>query len=397
MSAETETTLKIETATARAVTVTRYRTEDGPTDLFLTIRDLEGPRDQEHGSARLTAQQAEPIAHALLGIDDHHDLDAYASRVMGKHRRDCHDGAIDDSCIACRTACGTQGWSLADIAFLRARWADVKPYDQGGLLDEPYSAVRDPERARRLGALHYRVEADGGVTDNDPNRYTGWHVHTGGKAPAWLDDDAKAVVDAWLKVTSHPELAEECLDYNPEAGYADAVCNRITELGEIARRAERAETRLEGERARADLAEAQLANLKVAARLAGVVMHSDWNTAAPTETVDDARERDRIALKADRDHWRDSYRELLDTIARRGTVTIDDRAPAYTVTEAEIDAVEVVKHTTARSHETIIEWHTERRTVLDGETPERLRESVTFHLQSVAELEAVARAMEEDN
>lgn len=44
----------------------------------------------------------------------------------------------------------------------------------------------------------------------------------------------------------------------------------------------------------------------------------------------------------------------------------------------------------------IREYRTDRRTVGPGETPERLRESIRYHLQSVADLEAIARAMEQD-
>lgn len=392
----------------RHVTVTRRQIDDGPAELFLTIRDLEGPHDQEHGSAMLTAQQAELIADALLGRDD---------------------------------SCGAERWSPAALEALRARWDNVKPYDRGGLL-----------------STHYRVDADGAVTDNDPNRYTGWHVQTGAEAEciadaldraradrAWARDDfpdidemhhvweqdlrgsvgafaavvdllvdhfekrhtkpidhlakgygqlveranrAEAaatpivdpdtpvgqMVDAWLKVAHHPELALERLDSAPTL--ADAVYDRITELGEIARRAEdrfaalradaatlgvhlpaepgSAHSRVLDQAAEINDLKAQLANLKTAARLAGVVLHSDWNTTVP-----------------------------------------DDPA-AYTVTEAEINAVEVVKHTTVRPNEIVTQWNTERRTVLPGETPGRLRESIDHHLQSVVELEAVARAMESD-
>lgn len=70
--------------------------------------------------------------------------------------------------------------------------------------------------------------------------------------------------------------------------------------------------------------------------------------------------------------------------------------PVYAVTEDEIDDVWVTIHTTATAREMIREYRTDRRTVGPGETPERLRESIRYHLQSVADLEAIARAMEQD-
>lgn len=50
-------------------------------------------------------------------------------------------------------------------------------------------------------------------------------------------------------------------------------------------------------------AEAQLATLKVAARLAGVVMHSDWNTAAPTENKPPAPHPEEAAVDAFKAAW----------------------------------------------------------------------------------------------
>ena len=68
----------------------------------------------------------------------------------------------------------------------------------------------------------------------------------------------------------------------------------------------------------------------------------------------------------------------------------------YAVTEEQIDSIDVTVHTTATARETIREYRTDHRIVVPGETPERLRESIQFHLQSVADLEAIARVMEEN-
>lgn len=269
----TETMLSIDTPTNRRITVTRQYDTDGPTDLFLTIRALDGPRDQEDGSAHLTPQQAEPIAHALLGIDDHHDLDEYAARVFAKHRRDCHDGATDGDCAACSIAVGAgSAFTLSDVANLRARWANERqPYDRGGFLVSPRYNGQDKPRAPYVEQF---------APEDDR------HVTTGGKAPDWT-----------------------------------IVHQTILRL---------------------------------------------------------ARERDDALTRATRAEARLA---AIDTV--------------YAVTEEQIDTVDVMVHTTATVRDITREYRTEHRTVLPGETPERLRESIRFHLQSVADLEAIARAMEE--
>lgn len=106
------------------------------------------------------------------------------------------------------------------------------------------------------------------------------------------------------------------------------------------------------------------------------------------DTLNDAlaratRAEDRLA------RLRDAYSDLVAD-ARD---TIDT---VYAVTEQQIDAVDVTIHTTATAREMLREYRTDHRTVLPGETPDLLRESIRFHLQSVADLEAIARVMEEN-
>ena len=344
---ETEIALTVHTDTRR-VTVTRY--DEPPIDLFLTVRDPDGPRDQEHGSVRMTPQAAEAVAHALLGIDSHHDLDAYAARVFAKHRRDCHDGNIDGDCAACSTAVGAgSAFTLSDLADLRARWAnETQPYHPGGKLPR---------------AEHYRLDRDGTMHRNP--EYTGWHVTTGGKAPSWVDP--------------YVRVLEQAAEINDLKAERDNALNR----------ARAAEARAED-----------------AAREA-----STWRTSTESAHSDFLQadyERDEWKARADRaEAQRDEYREGMRQALRDRELTereMDERLAAqrrdleavYAVTEEQVDNVEVTIHTTATAREMTREYRTDRRTVLPGETPDRLRESIAFHLQSVAELEAIARAMEQD-
>lgn len=252
---ETETETAVTTGYRRKVTVNAVHH-----GTYLRIDDtLEGGVV----SARLEPDEARTIAHALLGIDDHHGLDGYAARVFAKHRRDCHDGNIDDDCAACLIAVGAaSAFPLSHLADLRARWANEnQTYDEGGLLTGP----------RYVEQFAPRDEA------------------------AELDDLRAALNDALARAT-------------------------------------RAEDRL-----------ARIRN-------------------AYSDLVVDAR-------------------QTVDTV--------------YAVTEEQIDAVWVTVHTTATARDLIREYRTDRRTVLPGETPERLREAIESHLQSIADLEAIARAMEE--